>query len=154
MGDDRLPIFGLDGYDGFCYIPGGISISSRERLAWSCLNEYCEPPHDTNIDQFPMKDDEIEGPSGLSMWGKHLEGSEGGKRETYYKCLAKLSWSTMGYNYDWTLRAYDEAKRSPFPSELAELSSQLAKQCGHQRYRLVAWSVVIAFERKKREEPH
>jgi hypothetical protein len=127
------PILGLDGYDGFFFVPGGISEESRVRLAWSCLNEYCEPPHDTNIDQVPMKEDEVEGPPGFGMWRNHVEGLERrGTKETYYKCLGKLSWSTMGWNYDWTLRAYHEGKRSPFPLELADLSLELAKACGHR----------------------
>jgi alkylated DNA repair protein alkB family protein 1 len=41
--------------------------------------------------------------------------------------LSKLSWTTLGYHYNWTERMYDHTKRqSGFPPKLAKLSSELA----------------------------
>ena len=124
------PVFGLDGYQGFYYMPGYLAKESRDMLAWLCLTEYCEPPHDTNIAQVPMKAHENESCI-LSMWAKYVGGMD---CTNHYNRLGKLAWSTMGYNYDWTLRAYHEGKRSPFPRVLEDLSQRIASVVDHDVY--------------------
>jgi alkylated DNA repair protein alkB family protein 1 len=44
-----------------------------------------------------------------------------------YRSFAKLSWSTMGYHYDWTARAYHEGAKSPMPFILEELATMFAR---------------------------
>jgi alkylated DNA repair protein alkB family protein 1 len=49
----------------------------------------------------------------------------------YYRSFQKLSWSTMGYHYDWTERAYREQNQSPVPDELAKLGPLFACTAAH-----------------------
>jgi len=117
------PLFTLREYnDGFFFAPNALSKSLQLKLAARCLMSYCEPPHDTNIDQVPPKVDEVV--SGVeidetTMWERHCRGSTG--QNKHYRSIKKLAWATNGWNYDWTLRKYHEGKISPFPENLTNL---------------------------------
>ena len=111
------PIYGLSDVPGFVYAPDALSSNVQERLAFRCLSSYCEAPHRTNMDGSPSK------------------------------CPEKISWSTMGYNYDWTLRKYYEEQKSPFPVGLAHLSRQFARLSGDGDFSAQA-SIVNYYSRK------
>jgi DNA alkylation damage repair protein AlkB len=51
---------------------------------------------------------------------------------TTTKSLSKLTWSTLGYHYDWTSRKYVQGWKNEFPSPLAELCEDLARRAGHE----------------------
>ena len=43
------------------------------------------------------------------------------------KLLRKLRWATLGLQYDWSTRSYNESlPHAPFPADLAELAARLA----------------------------
>jgi len=112
------------------------------------VTTYCEKPHSTNIDLVPPKSKEVDYAQ-MSMWDlwkeenglkkkKPISSSkdEDEKSPKYrhcstkqrpYRTFHKLSWATMGYQYDWTARTYhDEDDRSPVPSDLEDLAKLFA----------------------------
>jgi alkylated DNA repair dioxygenase AlkB len=136
------PLYTLEGYDGFLYAPQALPLELQLQLAYQAVSAYCEPPHKTNIDLVEPKPFEIDN-SSMSMWelwkqengfpSRREPAGNGtarlptfGKDRRFYKSFAKLSWATMGYNYDWTARAYHDDDRSPIPGDLARLSQYFA----------------------------
>uniref|UniRef100_A0A182RCH2 Fe2OG dioxygenase domain-containing protein n=1 Tax=Anopheles funestus TaxID=62324 RepID=A0A182RCH2_ANOFN len=53
------------------------------------------------------------------------------ERRKYAKLLR---WATLGYQYDWTNKVYDEARKEPFPSELGALVRYVATVLGYDRF--------------------
>ncbi|XP_062537437.1 nucleic acid dioxygenase ALKBH1 [Armigeres subalbatus] len=51
------------------------------------------------------------------------------------KLWKALRWTTLGYHYDWTNKVYDEAARSEFPPDLAELCRHFAESLGFHCFR-------------------
>ena len=49
--------------------------------------------------------------------------------------LQRLRWATLGYHHDWDTKVYSHSNVSPFPSELAELTSALASAAGFEAFR-------------------
>ena len=47
--------------------------------------------------------------------------------------LYQLRWVTLGYHYNWSSKEYNSERRSPFPDDLAELSSFILHHVGHPR---------------------
>lgn len=135
----------LDGYPGFRYQPAALSEKVQKELSLRTIRAYCEHPHRTNIDLVPCKPSEIRNDH-ETFWQNwktrclHNRTSNGArfskKRRTVhhqqhqskplYKSVKKLSWSTMGYHYDWTARAYREEQKSSLPSSLIRLSQMFA----------------------------
>lgn len=70
------------------------------------------------------------------IWSKsmqHMRQKSYSKHES--KCLLeKLRWITLGYHYDWNTKTYSAENCSPFPSDLAFLSKQVAAACGFQGF--------------------
>ena len=56
---------------------------------------------------------------------------EGGDKDDL---LYKLRWTTLGYHYDWNTKKYYEDRKSPFPSDLAQLSAFILKAAGFPGY--------------------
>lgn len=52
--------------------------------------------------------------------------------------LEKLRWVTLGYHYNWDSKKYSADHYTPFPSDLAFLSEQVAAACGFQGFRAEA----------------
>jgi len=132
------PIHGISDFQGFLYAPQALSPSLQTDLAFSAVSEYCEAPHATNIDLVPPKAGKEENNASQSMWelwkeqngyGRAPVASEegaNGQSLTKYRNFAKLSWSTMGYQYDWTARTYHEGAKSSVPLLLDELATLFA----------------------------
>jgi alkylated DNA repair protein alkB family protein 1 len=141
------PVFGLQDFPGFLFAPGALSTELQDRFAHEAITTYCEAPHKTNIDLLPPKPGEIlhEGDSSpMWMQWKRDEGSSSlpssssavntkpkslkkkGNEPRYYRSFRKLSWATMGYNYDWTTRCYHEDAKCPMSVELERLGELFA----------------------------
>lgn len=132
------PLYGITDFPGFLYAPQALAPSLQSDLAFSAVSEYCESPHATNIDLVPPKAGKKDNNVNQSMWelwkeqngyGDASEASDGktnGHSLKKYGTFTKLSWSTMGYQYDWTARAYHEGAKSSVPLLLEELASLLA----------------------------
>eukprot|EP00128_Syssomonas_multiformis_P016081 Colp12_sorted_trinity150504_noHs@13399 len=57
--------------------------------------------------------------------------------------LERLRWITLGYHYDWTNKVYRDEDWSPFPTELASLSSHYAKAVGYRGF--VAEAAIVNY---------
>lgn len=143
-------VFALERFPGMLYAPRALSEKARLELAYLALTRYCESPHRTNIDSAPPRRDERD--DGASMWRSWTNDQEarartdddGASRRSApkrraspkpYRSLEKLSWSTTGYHYDWTARAYREEARSAMPETLRALSRTFARLCWDLRGR-------------------
>ena len=114
-------IWSLRGVDGFRFIRCPFDENRMLDLAQLALTEWIEPPSATNLPTAAGVT--IDGHA--QLWDRHQREPEG-------SLLSRLAWATVGYQYQWTERRYDPSKRSPFPPELAVLSSELAAACGWQ----------------------
>ncbi|NXT95716.1 ALKB1 dioxygenase, partial [Anhinga rufa] len=52
--------------------------------------------------------------------------------------LEKLRWVTLGYHYNWDTKKYSANHHTPFPSDLAFLSEQVAAACGFRGFQAQA----------------
>ena len=126
------PLFGIHGFPGFLCAPQALSESLQTELAFSAVSEYCEAPHATNIDLVPPKPGKEENNENQRMWELWKEQNASSEQANgnslkKYRSFAKLSWATMGYQYDWTTRAYREGAKSPVPILLKELATLFAR---------------------------
>jgi alkylated DNA repair protein alkB family protein 1 len=132
------PIFGLKPFPGFLFAPQALSSEIQTVLAFRAVSEFCEPPHATNIDLVAPKRNE-ESNMNQSMWTlwkeqrifeKSKEGTQwdnGATKLKKYRCFDKLSWATMGYQYDWTSRSYHEGCKSEMPHFLQSITEIFAR---------------------------
>lgn len=144
IGKYQGPLFGLKAFPGFFYAPSALSEDLQLALARRAVSEYCEKPHATNIDAVPPKADSevvIEDTTMWDLWKREHGFVEERASSTHnrnnqqiigssyrsYRSFRKLSWSTCGYHYDWTARAYHEAAQSPVPPALAKIGKIFAE---------------------------
>ena len=91
---------------GLTVVVNALSEELQDELAWRALSIFCELPHRTNLmnlNQHPEKDTMLEV---LKKSPKEFD---------------KMSWSTMGYHYDWTNRVYPQVQGSDVPDLLIRL---------------------------------
>eukprot|EP00316_Scyphosphaera_apsteinii_P024644 CAMPEP_0119335598 /NCGR_PEP_ID=MMETSP1333-20130426/89913_1 /TAXON_ID=418940 /ORGANISM="Scyphosphaera apsteinii, Strain RCC1455" /LENGTH=331 /DNA_ID=CAMNT_0007346187 /DNA_START=24 /DNA_END=1019 /DNA_ORIENTATION=+ len=112
-------MFAICGMDGFRFIRCPFSPLEQLDLARSALCDWTEPPNVSNL--------ELHYGSCRGLWDEH-------RRDPQNALLARLSWLTLGYHYQWTERRYDLAKHSSFPRDLATLASELASACSFTLY--------------------
>jgi len=98
MGTYNGPMWSLKSRPGFIHCPGALSTNAVHLLAKQCLDVYSQPPHATNQNAHRHRD-----------------------------TLPQLSWSSVGFHFDWTKRMYHDSDRSVFPEELNELSKLFAR---------------------------
>ncbi len=115
-------VYELEGFRGFRYCPGALDEGAQLDLALKSVREYNELPHRTNIDLIPCKVNEYV--DDMSIWErwkfdngfpKSIDGVDTSRpvkklkneqsrcdnKKKPYKSFKKLSWSTMGYHYNW-----------------------------------------------------
>jgi len=141
--------FTLKEFPGFLYLPGALPLSAQLELAYWALSNYCELPHMTNIDSL-TSDSKSSNDSlpveAISMW-EHWKNEQSSQKNTKNaiktksknhktnsrntkarpKTLQRLSWSTMGYHYDWTERSYRDDCHSTVPSPIQTMSRYYAQ---------------------------
>jgi alkylated DNA repair protein alkB homolog 1 len=126
------PLFGIKDVPGFLYAPQALSSELQSKIAYLSVTEFCETPHNTNIENVPIKPNE-QANLDQTMWDLYKEdcGQQSKKPTTQkskqYRSFQKLAWATMGWHYDWTARAYHDDAQSPMPSILADLAEPFAK---------------------------
>lgn len=139
--------FSIRGMDGFVFVPQALGAGLQLDLSLRCLASYCTSDNAaTNIDGNPVDPslDRDEASKSMTMFEKYLAGAETTKHS---RSLDKLSWSTLGYQYDWSLRKYHDEKRSPFPAGLASLAVELACRDGGARNFTPQASIVNFYKR-------
>lgn len=103
-------IYFLRNHPGFFYIRNPFTIKGQQLWIRKCLEQYPQKPSVTNLDLHYK---------GLNdIWSLPKNGQ--------HKMIDKLSWTTLGYNYNWDTKMYDSSKQSIFPECLADLVVHIA----------------------------
>lgn len=119
-------VYSLRGVDGFRFIRCPFSAERQLQLTRAALCKWVEPPSATNLPTAQgVPADDADGTPYSALWARH-------QRSPDNSLLSRLTWATLGYQYQWTERRYDEKHRSPLPPELGTMSSELAAVCGWQ----------------------
>ncbi|XP_038618744.1 nucleic acid dioxygenase ALKBH1 [Tachyglossus aculeatus] len=126
--------YGLEGYPGFIFIPNPFLPGYQRHWVKQCLKLYSQKPNVCNLDQH------LSAQETGNVWAQsqeHLRTKDVNKREPR-SLLEKLRWVTLGYHYNWDSKEYSADHCSPFPSDLAFLSEQVAAACGFRDFRAEA----------------
>jgi alkylated DNA repair dioxygenase AlkB len=141
------PMYRIVDYPGCIILPNALSKQVQYQLAHAALTEYCVAPHQTNLhnshttttDNLSLMWDEWKArricrnkTNNHTTVDSTVTTCNNTKRSTPIptpttsELLGKLSWSTMGYHYDWTNRLYIPPccpLQSMIPNELIRLSN-------------------------------
>ncbi|XP_030175540.1 nucleic acid dioxygenase ALKBH1 isoform X1 [Lynx canadensis] len=126
--------YGLQGYPGFIFIPNPFLPGYQWHWVKQCLKLYSQKPNVCNLDKHMTKEETQD------LWEQSKEFlrlKEVNKRRPR-SLLEKLRWVTLGYHYNWDSKKYSADHYTPFPSDLAFLSEQVAAACGFQGFRAEA----------------
>nr|XP_001493983.1 nucleic acid dioxygenase ALKBH1 isoform X1 [Equus caballus] len=126
--------YGLEGYPGFIFIPNPFLPGYQWHWVKQCLKLYSQKPNVCNLDKH-MTEEQTQ-----DLWEQSkefLRCKEVNKRRPR-SLLEKLRWVTLGYHYNWDSKKYSADHYTPFPSDLAFLSEQVAAACGFQGFRAEA----------------
>ena len=157
--ESQLVAYRLKDYPGCLILPNFVSQSLQLLFAHRALTQYCssggggggspQTPHATNLSN-NNQSHHNNGPVPISLWDEWKDhhqqqrptnGPSSSSTSSSIPRLEKLSWSTMGYHYDWTNRSYPPPWNessvssmsslwpqhySPVPPELQRISSLLA----------------------------
>jgi len=95
---------------GFSFIRSALSREAQLRLTRRCINDWAF----------------------TSGWN-NLVSNDASRRVTHDD-LARLTWATLGYHYDWTNRTYVKGWKGEFPADLAAVCVELAAHVGVSQY--------------------
>ncbi|XP_037359666.1 nucleic acid dioxygenase ALKBH1 isoform X1 [Talpa occidentalis] len=126
--------YGLEGYPGFIFIPNPFLPGYQWHWIKQCLKLYCQKPNVCNLDKHMTKEETQD------LWEQSkefLRYKDLNKRRPR-SLLEKLRWVTLGYHYNWDSKKYSADHYTPFPSDLAFLSEQVAAACGFQDFQAEA----------------
>lgn len=141
--DSERPVYGIEGVEGFIYVPGALTQSEQIHYVKQSFMSYPQKPNTTNLDAHF-----ITPPEGFYSYfkdGKECKVINKGKNNTEEtnifsssseletKFIRKMRWITLGYQYNWTTKEYnfDETDLNvKFPSDLADWTRAAAKQLG------------------------
>ncbi|XP_069494017.1 nucleic acid dioxygenase ALKBH1 [Ambystoma mexicanum] len=126
--------YGLEGYPGFIFISNPFLPGGQRHWVKQCLKSYPQKPNVCNLD-LHMNVDETS-----DLWGKSKEQlrNKGTGRQEPKTLLEKLRWVTLGFHYNWETKRYSPNHHTPFPSDLAFLSQQVAAACGFPQFQAEA----------------
>lgn len=134
---------------GLLVVPNPFATGGQHGWVRRCLVDYPCRPNACNLDAHSERSGDGR------LWPSHTTASgdglatqsgvpgEGGGQKAHANKRLKLSkddllhrlrWVTLGYHYDWTNKVYSSQNRSPFPTDLAELSSFLLAVIGFPRF--------------------
>ncbi|KAM6201189.1 nucleic acid dioxygenase ALKBH1 [Rhynchocyon petersi] len=126
--------YGLEGYPGFIFIPNPFLPGYQWHWVKQCLKLYPQKPNVCNLDKHMSKEETRD------LWDQSkecLRFKEVNKQRPR-SLLEKLRWVTLGYHYNWDSKKYSADHYTPFPSDLAFLSEQVATACGFQGFQAEA----------------
>ncbi|KAJ4818729.1 Alpha-ketoglutarate-dependent dioxygenase alkB [Rhynchospora pubera] len=139
--DFDRPVFGLSDHPGFYFIPSALSIEEQCHWIRESLQSFPQPPNRTNLTPFygPIYDlfdaaKRQEVFSNLENPGNYQGDSQ---KETMDSCkhppipatklLRKLRWSTLGLQFDWSMRNYNVSlPHNKIPEGLCKLAKKMA----------------------------
>ncbi|XP_006884831.1 PREDICTED: alkylated DNA repair protein alkB homolog 1 [Elephantulus edwardii] len=122
--------YGLEGYPGFIFIPNPFLPGYQWHWIKQCLKFYSRKPNVCNLDKHMTKEET------LDVWEQSKEclRQKDLSKPRPRSLLEKLRWVTLGYHYNWDSKKYSADHYTPFPSDLAFLSEQVAAACGFQGF--------------------
>ena len=127
-----LPISTFESYS----LPKGCvllrnSLSPREQFFWAkeCLEKYAYYPY-----------------SNISALSEEVSSNLKQNRDAYF---AKLRWTNLGYNFDWTNRKYHPGWKSDFPESLSDLCKSLAVKSGFDQDTYYPDAAIVNFSQRK-----
>ncbi|XP_051005678.1 nucleic acid dioxygenase ALKBH1 [Acomys russatus] len=126
--------YGLEGYPGFIFIPNPFLPGFQWHWVKQCLKLYSQKPNVCNLDKHMTKEET----QGLWEQSKECLRSKEVNKRRPRSLLEKLRWVTLGYHYNWDSKKYSADHYTPFPSDLAFLSEQVAAACGFKGFRAEA----------------
>ncbi|CAI5764319.1 AlkB homolog 1, histone H2A dioxygenase [Podarcis lilfordi] len=126
--------YGLKNYPGFIFIPDPFLPGCQRHWVKQCLKTYTQKPNVCNLDMHMSSTETTD------LWGKsqHQLRNKSSSKRASKTLLEKLRWVTLGYHYNWNTKKYSANHYTPFPSDLAFLSEQVAKACGFPRFQAEA----------------
>ncbi|XP_029854871.1 nucleic acid dioxygenase ALKBH1 isoform X1 [Aquila chrysaetos chrysaetos] len=126
--------YGLNGYPGFIFIPNPFLPGCQRHWVKQCLKVYPQKPNVCNLDLHMAPEKTID------LWGQSKEQlrRKGSSKWEPRSLLEKLRWVTLGYHYNWDTKKYSANHHTPFPSDLALLSEQVAAACGFRGFQAQA----------------
>ncbi|NXH40944.1 ALKB1 dioxygenase, partial [Dicaeum eximium] len=126
--------YGLSGYPGFIFIPNPFLPGCQRHWVKQCLKLYPQKPNVCNLDLHMAPEKTTD------LWGQSKEQlrRKGSSKREPKSLLEKLRWVTLGYHYNWDTKRYSANHHTPFPSDLAFLSEQVAAACGFQGFQAQA----------------
>ncbi|XP_039245606.1 nucleic acid dioxygenase ALKBH1 isoform X2 [Pipra filicauda] len=126
--------YGLNGYPGFIFIPNPFLPGCQRHWVKQCLKLYPQKPNVCNLDLHMAPEKTID------LWGQSKEQlrRKGSSKREPRSLLEKLRWVTLGYHYNWDTKKYSANHHTPFPSDLAFLSEQVAAACGFRGFQAQA----------------
>ncbi|XP_061853507.1 nucleic acid dioxygenase ALKBH1 isoform X2 [Colius striatus] len=126
--------YGLNGYPGFIFIPNPFLPGCQRHWVKQCLKLYPQKPNVCNLDLHMAPEKTID------LWGQSKEQlrRKGSSKWEPKSLLEKLRWVTLGYHYNWDTKKYSANHHTPFPSDLAFLSEQVAAACGFRGFQAQA----------------
>ncbi|KAM6171014.1 nucleic acid dioxygenase ALKBH1 [Erethizon dorsatum] len=126
--------YGLEGYPGFIFIPNPFLPGYQWHWVKQCLKLYSQKPNVCNLDKHMTGEE----PRDLWEQSKELLRCKELNKRRPRSLLEKLRWVTLGYHYNWDSKKYSADHYTPFPSDLAFLSEQVAAACGFQGFQAEA----------------
>uniref|UniRef100_A0A8C6FIR3 Nucleic acid dioxygenase ALKBH1 n=1 Tax=Moschus moschiferus TaxID=68415 RepID=A0A8C6FIR3_MOSMO len=126
--------YGLQGYPGFIFISNPFLPGYQWHWVKQCLKLYSRKPNVCNLDKHMTKEETQD------LWeqSKEFLRCKAVSKRRPRSLLEKLRWVTLGYHYNWDSKRYSADHYTPFPSDLAFLSEQVAAACGFQGFRAEA----------------
>uniref|UniRef100_A0A663MA39 Nucleic acid dioxygenase ALKBH1 n=1 Tax=Athene cunicularia TaxID=194338 RepID=A0A663MA39_ATHCN len=121
-------------WSGFIFIPNPFLPGCQRHWVKQCLKLYPQKPNVCNLDLHMAPEKTID------LWGQSTEQlrRKGSSKREPKSLLEKLRWVTLGYHYNWDTKKYSANHHTPFPSDLAFLSEQVAAACGFRGFQAQA----------------
>jgi len=136
-------VFDLPQCPGFTIIRDIFTAAGQRYWIEQCLVDFTRTPNITNLDVLgaPAADRNC-------LWKHHLE------RGIEKKCLLdKLRWVTLGYHHNWDTKVYSNDMYTPFPDNLGQLSSLVARVVGCHDFKAEA-AIVNYYHMDSTLAPH
>eukprot|EP00731_Ephydatia_muelleri_P027395 Em0019g268a len=156
---DKWKVFTLASAPGLYVIPNPFREGGQHHWVKQCLVTYPCKPNVCNLDAHVVRTGDGRlwprelGPSAAEMVvsrgiqevskdvsevSKDVSEAEVSKdvskMPNHSDLLHKLHWVTLGYHYDWTAKVYHMEHRSPFPEDMAKLSTFILDVAGFPNF--------------------
>uniref|UniRef100_A0A182PI01 Fe2OG dioxygenase domain-containing protein n=1 Tax=Anopheles epiroticus TaxID=199890 RepID=A0A182PI01_9DIPT len=120
-------VYELSGHPGLLVVLNPFTPTAQRYWMVRCLADYPSHPNTTNQIGARQLIEDV----GCSWW-ELLQTIRSPVEQR--KFAKSLRWVTLGYQYDWTRKVYDEARREAFPSDLGTMVRYVAAVLGYDRF--------------------